>query len=50
MYINQSLELVINLYLIENQDFILEENSDNKYDKAKNCSIMRWWKEKNNLE
>lgn len=50
MYINQILELVVKSQLMEKQDFVLEEDGDNEYGKAKNCNIVRQQKEENNLK
>ena len=51
VYINQILEPVVKPLLLEKQDFVLEEDSDSGYGKAKNRNIVRQWKEEeNNLE
>lgn len=41
VYINQFLKFVIKPWLLEKQDFVLEENGDNRYSKANNCNIIR---------
>ncbi len=50
VYINQILEPVIKPWLLEKQDFVLEKDIDSRHSKAKNCNIVRKWKEENNLE
>ena len=50
VYINQILEPVVKFWLLEKQDFVLEEDGDNGHGKAKNRNIVRQWKEENNLE
>ena len=50
VYINQILEPVVKPWLLEKQDFVLEEDGDSGHGKAKNCNIVRKWKEENNLE
>lgn len=39
IYKNQILELVVKPWLIEDHDFVLEENGDSRYNKAKFCNI-----------
>lgn len=46
-YIDQILEAVVKPWLLEKQDFVLEEYGDSGYGKA---NIVRRWKEENNLE
>ena len=41
VYINQILELVVKPWLLEKQDFVLEEDGDRGHGKAKNCNIVR---------
>ena len=50
VYINQILEPVVKPWLLEKQDFVLEEDGDSGHGKAKNRNIVRKWKEENNLE
>ena len=50
VYINQILEPVVKPWLLEKQDFVLEEDGDSGHGKAKNRNIVRQWKEENNLE
>ena len=49
VYIDQRLEPVVKPWLLEKQDFVLEDG-DSRNGKAKNCNIVRRWKEENNLE
>lgn len=49
-YKNQSLESVVKLWLIEGHDFVLEENSNSGYGKAKTRNIIYFLKEKNKLK
>ena len=41
VYINQILEPVIKPWLLEKQDFVLEEDNDSEHGKAKNRNIVR---------
>lgn len=50
VYINQILKPVMKPWLLENQDFVLEEDGDSGYGKAKNRNIVQQWKEESNLE
>ena len=50
VYIDQILEPVVKPWLLEKQDFVLEEDGDSGHGKAKNRSIVRRWKEESNLE
>ena len=50
VYIDQILEPVVKPWLLEKQDFVLEEDGDSGHGKAKNRNIVRRWKEENNLE
>lgn len=50
MYIDQILEPVVKLWLFKKQNFILEEDGDSGYSKAKNHNTLRQWKEENSLE
>lgn len=50
IYIDQILEPVVKPWLLEKQDFVLEEDGDSGHGKAKNRNIVRQWKEENNLE
>ena len=47
VYINQILEPVVKPWLLEKQDFALEEDGDSGHCKA---NIVRQWKEENNME
>ncbi len=48
--IDQILKPVVKPWLLEKQDFVLEEDGDSWYDKAKNCNIVTNWEEENNIE
>lgn len=50
MYKNQILKSVVKPWLLESQDFILEENGNSRYKKAQNQNIIQIWKEENNLK
>lgn len=50
MYKDQIFEPVVKPWLLENQNFLLEEDSDSRYGKGPNRNIVRIWKDKNNLE
>ena len=50
VYINQILEPVVKPWLLEKQNFVLEEDGDSGHGKAKNRNIVRQWKKDNNLE
>lgn len=50
MYVNQILEPVVKPWLLQKQDFILEEDGDSGHGIAKNRNIVRQWKVENNLE
>lgn len=41
IYINQILKPMVKPWLIEIQDFVLEEDNDSEYGKLKNCNIMK---------
>lgn len=42
VYIDQILEPVVKPWLLEKQDFVLEEHGDSGYGKAKNRNVERW--------
>ena len=50
VYIDQIFGPVVKQWLLEKQDFVLEEDGGNGHGKAKNCNIVRQWKEDNDLE
>lgn len=50
VYIYQILELMIKLWLKKKQNFMLKEDSNSGYNKAKNYNIIRQQKKKKNLE
>ena len=50
VYISQILELLIKPWLLKKQDFVIDEDGDSRYCKAKTCNIVRKWKGENNLE
>ena len=50
VYRDQILEPVVKPWLLEGQDFVLEEDGDSGHGKAQNWNIIRVWEEENNLE
>lgn len=48
--LNQILEHVVKSQLMEKQDFVLRKDDNSRYDKAKNCNIVKQQKEENKLK